>query len=373
MVGRGCVVNYSRTDKDKLSQLHDIAENGFQEPRNARPFGLLGAESAAERRRARRDRDLARGYSINVKQVVLAFAVEFWIIGLIVIGTYLLIAEGGEQAHVNNAEVFSALLLPAALAMVELARVPLAIAARTQSALHIKFIASIGVLAAITITSFSLSQIAWKTFDIRTAEATRAGDRLAQVRQDKVQLNNRITQLQQDLAQKIHDRDGVNDGLANLEQQLTKISASSGQACQPVLGQDRQPLVGPDGRPLQNCRPSATINQSQLNAVNAQIASTKKELELAQAVVKQVEDGLKRVDPQKVDKDLAVAEAEYRSAVNKSQLYSYAGMLTGKAGADVTEADVKHLEKFLIIIPAIAAAFASTFACCNSGSSDKAA
>ena len=40
--------------------------------------------------------------------------------------------------------------LPAALAMVELARVPLAIAVRTQDAWHIKLLATLGVLAAIT-------------------------------------------------------------------------------------------------------------------------------------------------------------------------------------------------------------------------------
>src|SRR5260370_39261227 len=91
--------------------------------------------SASSKRRLSRllERDRERGYSINVKQVVLAFCVEFWIIGLIVVGTYLLISESGERGHVSSQDIFSALLLPAALAMVELARVPLAIAVRTQS------------------------------------------------------------------------------------------------------------------------------------------------------------------------------------------------------------------------------------------------
>src|SRR5262245_23028848 len=96
----------------------------------------------------RLERDTARGYSINVKQGVLAFAVEFWIIGLIVLGSYLLIAESAKE-DVSREAVFSALLLPAALAMVELARVPLALAVRTQDVWHIKFFAAAGVLAAI--------------------------------------------------------------------------------------------------------------------------------------------------------------------------------------------------------------------------------
>ena len=42
---------------------------------------------SGERRLSRLERDRERGYSINVKQVFLAFCVEFWIIGLIVVGT----------------------------------------------------------------------------------------------------------------------------------------------------------------------------------------------------------------------------------------------------------------------------------------------
>jgi hypothetical protein len=66
--------------------------------------------------------------------------------------------------------------------MVELARVPLAIAVRTQKAWHIKLLSSLGVMAAITVTSFSLSQIAWKTFDNRIVEATQANDKLIEAK-----------------------------------------------------------------------------------------------------------------------------------------------------------------------------------------------
>jgi hypothetical protein len=64
--------------------------------------------------------------------------------------------------------------------------------------------------------------------------------------------------------------------------------------------------------------------------------------------------------PQPVEAELAKAEANYRNAVNKSQLHSFAAMLMGKAVADVSEPEVKIIEKYLILIPSIAAAFAST-------------
>jgi Skp family chaperone for outer membrane proteins len=127
--------------------------------------------------------------------------------------------------------VFSALLLPAALAMVELARVPLALAVRTQEAWHIKFFAAAGVIAAIVVTSFSLSQIAWKTFDIRIAEATRANDRLAAVKKERDDFQNKVDQLGRDIDQKINARNSINERVAALEAQITKVSSSSGNSC----------------------------------------------------------------------------------------------------------------------------------------------
>ena len=305
-------------------------------------------------------RDQERGYSINVKQVVLAFCVEFWIIGLIVLGTYLLISDSGERGHVSSEEVFSALLLPAALAMVELARVPLAIAVRTQSSFHIKFFAALGVLAAITVTSFSLSQIAWKTFDIRTAEVTRAHDKLVAVQTRKSDVQNKVAQYQDALTQKIQERNAVNERLSGLQQQVTKISSAVGKECNPIIGPDGKAIIGEDGKPLNKCTTTAAINQAQMNVLKVQMANTQKEFDSAQAAVRQAEDELRRQDARQLDPELAAAEADYRTAVNRSQLHSYAAMVTGKAVTDVTEADVKSLEKYLIIIPCVAAAFAST-------------
>src|SRR3977135_3162754 len=75
------------------------------------------------RQRARIDRDRERGYSINVKQIVLAFAVEFVIIGLILVNNFLTVAQ---LPDATNLKTIQSLLFPIAMAMVELARVPLA-------------------------------------------------------------------------------------------------------------------------------------------------------------------------------------------------------------------------------------------------------
>jgi hypothetical protein len=323
---------------------------------NPRPDLPSDAQEAKPERRSRLERDIARGYSINVKQVVLAFAVEFWIIGLIILGTYLLIAESD---HVSREAIFSALLLPAALAMVELARVPLAIAVRTQDAWQIKLVAAVGVLAAITVTTFSLSQLAWKTFDIRIAEATRAGSKLNEAMARRDFFQHQRNQLQQDIDQKMRFRDNVSQQLAALLAQVGKVTSSAGQSCKPSLGQDGKPLFA-DGKLLQTCTPVVAVNQSQLNTLKVQIADTKKELEVAEAALKQAGDDMRKADPRPIEEEVNKAQAEYRAAVTNSQLHSYTAMITGKAVAEVTEAEVKTLEKYLILIPCVAAAFAST-------------
>jgi hypothetical protein len=330
-------------------------------------IGLSDDRSVIARHRSRRslsaaarlERDRARGYSINVKQVVLAFAVEFWIIALIIVGTYLLIVDGARE-NISREDIFSALLLPAALAMVELARVPLAIAVRTQNTWHIKFFAAIGVLAAITVTCFSISQIAWKTFDIRIAEVTKANDKLSEAKVKRDAFRGRIAQSDREIEEKIGFVASAADRLAALEAQLTKVTSSPGTVCKPLLGPDRQPVIGADGKPAVSCSPTVAVNQTQLNTLKAQITTTGKERELAELALRQARGDAKKLDPRLIDDEVMRAEAEYRASVNKSQLHSYTSMITGKAVAEVTEAEVKSLEKYLIIIPSIAAAFAST-------------
>jgi hypothetical protein len=107
-------VNFRGRSDSVLSEFPDLSD---QVPREGIALGLT-------RSQRRLERDRARGYSINVKQVVLAFTVEFWIIGLIIVGTYLLVAESD---HLSGEAVFGALLFPAALSVVELARVAVAL------------------------------------------------------------------------------------------------------------------------------------------------------------------------------------------------------------------------------------------------------
>jgi hypothetical protein len=183
---------------------------------NLRAFPSMGAARSSERKTARMARDVTRGYSINVKQVILAFTIEFLIIGLILTSQYLIAAEQGPR-------IFEALLFPIALAMVELARVPLAIAVRTQNSWNIKLAAALGVASAIVVTSFSLSTIAYRTFDPRLGQANDTHNEWLNLKQQRPSFENQQAAVATAVDQKIKERDNINDRRFKSEVQQCSI------------------------------------------------------------------------------------------------------------------------------------------------------
>jgi hypothetical protein len=299
----------------------------------------------SQRKTARMERDAARGYSINVKQVILAFAIEFLIIGLILTSQYLIAAEQGPR-------VFEALLFPIALAMVELARVPLAIAVRTQHSWNIKLAAALGVASAIVVTSFSLSTIAYRTFDPRLTQANDTHNDLLNLAGQRPSLAAQIATSQGAVEQKTKERDSINDNIKSVTSQLT---AQQSQTCATVS----VPNPNPQGPPLttQSCRVNPVLKplQLELAAQNLKLKEFEVALKQAQVQAERARDELVQFDGK-----LGKAEANYRETINHSQLHSYTAMLFRKDPRDVSDGEVKTLEWYLVVVPSIAAAFAST-------------
>jgi hypothetical protein len=127
-----------------------------------------------------------------------------------------------------------------------------------------------------------------------------------------------------------------------------------------VLGADGKPITDASGNTITAPSQKTDVSQIQLNAIKAQIASTRKELDIAEAAIQQIYGQQGASDPSQMDAEIRKAESEYRAAVNNSQLHNYTAMFTGKAVADVSDSDVRNFEKYLIVIPSIAAALAST-------------
>jgi hypothetical protein len=301
------------------------------------------------RQRARIERDRERGYSINVKQIVLAFAVEFVIIGLILTNNFATVAQ---LPDTTTFKTIQALLFPIAMAMVELARVPLAIAVRTQNSWNIKFAALIGVFCAVAVTSVSLILIGNSTFNPRLEDTHKKDDVLTELKDKKSKLLLQIQAADESVQQKRRDRDAADKATQAL---IAQLNAQPPQNCNVVT--TPSPAPGAPATSSQVCRTNPV-----LKTLNAEINNSKIKLAELDALVRDAEGrrGGQNFDVRPIDEAIGNAEKENRGSIYQSQLHSYAAMLFQKAAQDVTDANVKTLEWYLIVIPSIAAAFSST-------------
>jgi hypothetical protein len=310
---------------------------------------ILFAESITPRQRARIERDRERGYSINIKQIVLAFAVEFVIIGLILTNNVATVAQLPDS---STFKTIQALLFPIAMAMVELARVPLAIAVRTQNSWNIKFAALVGVFCAVAVTSVSLILIGNSTFNPRLEDTHKKDDVLTGLKEKKKELLLQIQLADENVQQKRRDKEAADKSTQAL---IAQLNAQPPQNCNVIT--IPSPAPGAPATTSQVCRTNPV-----LKTLNAEITSAKTKLVELDAAVKEAEGkrGSQNFDPRPLDEAISNAEQENRGSIYQSQLHSYAAMLFQKAPQDVTDANVKTLEWYLIVIPSIAAAFSST-------------
>ena len=177
----------------------------------------IKAPATSEQLRLERDRQ--RGYSINTKQIVLAFAVEFTIIGLILTNTFLTAAQLADATALKTTQ---AMLFPIAMAMVELARVPLAVAVRTQTSWNIKLAALLGVLCAVAVTSNSLSSIGASSFNPRLEDTHRTDSSLRELKDKKEVFRKEEETLESDYNQRRAERDALAQSMQALSKQLTE-------------------------------------------------------------------------------------------------------------------------------------------------------
>jgi hypothetical protein len=334
--GWGTSVNFFSSDRADTERAHDFEY-------------LEKGRALSPRRQSRLERDVERGYSINVKQIVLAFAVEFVIIGLILTNNFLAVAE---LPDATSLKTIHALLFPIAMAMVELARVPLAVAVRTQNSWNIKLAALIGVFCAVAVTSTSLVQIGNSTFNPRLEDTHNKDDILADLRSRRASLAEQVAKADEQIKQRKLERDRIFQANQNLNSQLT---AQKPQECTTITLPS--PAPGAPAQTSQSCKQNPA-----LKPLNAAIADSKMKLTEAETAAKEAEAARQspKYDTSALDAQIREAQREDRGSIYQSQLHSYAAMFLGKNPQDVNDADVKLLEWYLIVVPSIAAAFSST-------------
>jgi peptidoglycan hydrolase CwlO-like protein len=328
-------MNYSGTALNKP----DFALEEFSTP------------SLSPRALARFERDRERGYSINAKQIVLAFGVEFVIIGLILTNVYVTVAQLPDQ---STFKIVQALLFPIAMAMVELARVPLAIAVRTQNSWNIKLAALLGVLCAVAVTSNSLYSIGASSFTPRLVDTHNKDADLARLKSRKEEIENHIAKLQSDVVQKNTEKENTNKTVQSLNEQLNRQPP---QNCLVVPGPS--PAPGAPSTSTMRC-----VANPVLKTLNSEIAAAKTKVTEAEAVLKQVQTVAQKAPENEelrfLNEEIRKAETASDQSIFQSQLHSLAGMLFRVDPKDVTAAQIKTLEFYLIFVSSIAAAFSST-------------
>jgi hypothetical protein len=308
-------------------------------------------EALSKRQIARLMRDRERGYSINSKQIVLAFMVEFVIIGLILTNIYVTVAQLPDPSTFKTVQ---ALLFPIAMAMVELARVPLAVAVRTQNSWNIKFAALLGVLCAVAVTSNSLYSIGASSFTPRLEETHQKDVILFQLRDRKREAEAQAAKAQVDVAQKLKERDAINQSIQALNKQLTEQPA---QNCGTVTIPSPAPGVPPTSSLACRANPVLKTLNTEITASKAKLLEAEAALKQAQTQAGQAADNS---DVRALNEEISKAQTQNRESIFQSQLHSLAAMLFGVDPQDVTPGQIKSLEFYLIFVSSIAAAFSST-------------
>ena len=303
----------------------------------------------SDRKLSRVERDRERGYSINVKQIVLAFVVEFVIIGLILTNIYVTVAQLPDPSIFKTVQ---ALLFPIAMAMVELARVPLAVAVRTQESWNIKLAALLGVLCAVAVTSNSLYSIGASSFTPRLEDTNRTDDIVLTLKNQRRITESAVARVDADVKQKQDERDRINLTIQGLTKQLTEQPPNN---CAVVTIPSAAPGAPPST--TQRC-----VTNPVLKTLNNEIASEKSKLGPAENALRQAqaERSNDKYNLRPIDVELAKAETVNRESIFQSQLHSLAAMLFRVDPRDVTPAQLKTLEFYLIFVSSIAAAFSST-------------
>ena len=292
------------------------------------------------------DRDERRGFSIDKKRVVIAYAVECVIVAASLWGAWLFANFYG---HNDWRQMQMMMLAPIGYAVIEFCRVPLAISMRSHGSWFVRFAALLGVLCASGVTVKSMSQLGEIMFRPRLFDVVHATEALQQVQAARTTLVQQIAAADGVVASTRAAFDEVEQRAKSDAAQLASLPKDQ---CQKASGTTR------DGRAWsgQTCKADARIGPLRDNLKTTVAARDDLERKVEAAVAVRA-----KLDLTQADKTVAAAWAVQREAILNSQLHSFAGMLFGVASTDVTDQQIHQFLRIFVFFPAIFVAFASTF------------
>ena len=308
-------------------------------------MGLDAPTRRQAREAARRAADLERGYSISYKRLALAFAAEGVIVATSLAGAWLFASIYGGN---DPLAFWMMMLAPAAYAVIEFSRVPLAVSIRTQRSLALRIVAAIGVVGAGVVTIKSVSQLGEIMFRPRLREATQAHEKLLDARNGRATLDRKIKDADEVVAQRTAQ---LEDAERRLKSANTELGALPAQKC------FRTSSTTPDGRRLTGTRCST---DPRTEAMKASLGTAQKDRKDASDRLDVARAERDKLDRSQVDRAQSEAEVAFRDAVMRSQLHSFTGMVFFKDPAEVTEKEIHSFLFFFVFIPAVGASLAST-------------
>lgn len=292
-----------------------------------------------------RERDEARGYSISKKMLGLAFFIEVLVIATSLYGAYLFATKYGSG---DDTALHMMMLAPLGYAAIELARVPLAVAARIQRSWVIKILAAIGVIAAAGVTVKSMSQLGEIMFRPRLEEVQRTSRFLADGQARQALMVKLIEDADAVVAQRAEELKGAEEALTEATSQLGGL---------PKENCFNRTTSTPDGRVTRSrqCRPDARVAVLSDSVKRATAARAEASTKLDQA--RRERAALTRTT---TENNVTEAQDAYKKALAESQLHSFTAMFFAKDPAQVTDAEVYEFLRIFVFVPAILVSLAAT-------------
>lgn len=309
---------------------------------------LKAISDALRRRRAEEpnERDQRRGYSVDKKRVVIAYAAEAVIIAASLWGAWLFANMYG---HNDYRQIEMMLLAPIGYAVIEFCRVPLALSTRAHSSRLVRFVALIGVLCASGVTVKSMSQLGEIMFRPRLFDVVHAKEEL---QANQASLATVVQQIVVADALVSDRRAAFTESVDRAKSDAIQLASLPKEQCSPTSG------VTKDGRPWrgQTCKTDPRVTSLQLNlkaTVGARDDASKK---LDEAVAAR-----NKLDQTEADHNVRNAQTVYREALLHSQLHAFTGMVFGAGPTEITDEQINRFLRLFVFLPAIFVAFASSF------------
>ncbi len=287
----------------------------------------------------------SQGYRIDYKYLGMAYAIEIAVVVTSLLSAWFFAKIYG---HGDTTTMAMMMLAPIAYAGVEIARVPLALALRTQPNWLWKLVFGLMVLCAVAVSVKSLSQLGEVMFRPRLIDVTHATIALKDAQSEQATYAAKVAAADAVVKQRGAELDAAE---ARLKSVNSELGALPGDRCARVWHSNTQ------GRRFssQECHTDGRQKLMAGNLANAQAARTDMSTKLDDA--RKIRDSLDATASSKKVSDLELAR---RDAIMNSQLHSFTGMFFGKDPTEVSEGELHSFLRIFVFFPAIFASLAAT-------------